>query len=123
LVQKLKTTPRNDPRYNELVMELMEKFSIPFAVFLMGMIGAPLGAQLRAGGRFAGIVISLLIFGIYYLFQATMRGLLESGFLSPYISAWLPDLFLLASCAFLMKRAGEERSINLLNRILKLQEY
>jgi lipopolysaccharide export system permease protein len=122
LVQKLKTTPRSDVRYNEMVMELMEKFSIPFAVFLMGMIGAPLGAQIRAGGRFAGIVISLLIFGIYYLFLASMRGLRESGILSPYISAWLPDLFLLASCAFLMKRAGEERSINLLNRILKLQE-
>jgi lipopolysaccharide export system permease protein len=123
LVQKLKTTPRSEPRYNEIVMELMEKFSIPFAVFLMGMIGAPLGAQIRSGGRFIGIVISILIFGIYYLFVASMRGLRESGILSPYIGAWLPDLFLLASCAFLMKRAGEERSINLLNRILKVQEY
>jgi lipopolysaccharide export system permease protein len=123
LIQKLKTTPRNEARYNDMVMELMEKFSIPLAVFLMGMIGAPLGAQMRAGGRFAGIVISLLIFGIYYLFLASMRGLRESGMLPPYIGAWLPDLFLLASCVFLMKRAGEERSINLLNRILKVQEY
>jgi lipopolysaccharide export system permease protein len=123
LIQKLNTMPRNEARYNEIVMELMEKFSIPFAVFLMGMIGAPLGAQIRAGGRFAGIVISLLIFLVYYLFLAGMRGLRESGILSPYIGAWLPDLFLLASCAFLMKRAGEERSIKLLNRILKVHEY
>jgi lipopolysaccharide export system permease protein len=123
LIQELKTTPRNEARYNEMVMELMEKFSIPLAVFLMGMIGAPLGAQIRAGGRFAGIVISLLIFLVYYLFLAGMRGLRESGILSPYIGAWLPDLFLLASCMFLMKRAGEERSIKLLNRILKVQEY
>jgi lipopolysaccharide export system permease protein len=123
LIQELKTTPRNEARYNEMVMELMEKFSIPLAVFLMGMIGAPLGAQIRAGGRFAGIVISLLIFLVYYLFLAGMRGLRESGILSPYIGVWLPDLFLLASCMFLMKRAGEERSIKLLNRILKVQEY
>jgi lipopolysaccharide export system permease protein len=123
LIQELKTTPRNEARYNEMVMELMEKFSIPLAVFLMGMIGAPLGAQIRAGGRFAGIVISLLIFLVYYLFLAGMRGLRESGILSPYIGAWLPDLFLLASCMFLMKRAGEERSIKLLNRILRVQEY
>jgi lipopolysaccharide export system permease protein len=123
LIKKLKTAPKNQARYNEMVMELMEKFSIPLAVFLMGMIGAPLGAQIRAGGRFAGIAISLLIFLVYYLFMAAMRGLRASGFLSPYIGAWLPDLFLLASCVFLMKRAGGERSINLLNRILKLQEY
>jgi lipopolysaccharide export system permease protein len=123
LLQKLKTTPRSDARYNEMVMELMEKFSIPFSVFLMGMIGVPLGAQIRSGGRFAGIVISLLVFGIYYVFVASMRGLRESGILSPYIGAWLPDLFLLASCVFLMKRAGEERSINVINRILKVQDY
>jgi lipopolysaccharide export system permease protein len=123
LVQKLRTTPRSDARYNEMVMELMEKFSIPFAVLLMGMIGAPLGAQIRAGGRFIGIVISLLIFGIYYLFLASMRGLRESGIMSPYIGAWLPDLFLLGSCVFLMKRAAKERSIDLLNRIFKVQEY
>jgi len=122
LISKLKTTPRSEMRHNEMVMELMEKFSIPLAVFLMGMIGAPLGAQIRAGGRFLGIVISLLIFLIYYLFLAGMRSLGESGTLPPYVGAWLPVLFLLASGLFLMKRAGEERSIEVLGRILRVQD-
>jgi lipopolysaccharide export system permease protein len=106
----------------EALRELMDRFSIPFAVFLMGIIGMPLGAQLRAGGRFIGIVISFIVFLLYYLLLAGFRSIGETGVVSPAIGSWVPVLFLLVGCVWLMRRAAKERTMNILERFFPLQE-
>lgn len=118
LIRQLKTVPRGEVRYNEMLIELLEKFSIPLAVFLMGIIGVPLGAQMRARGRSAGIGVSLVVFLIYYMCLAGVRGICESGTVSPVVGVWIPNLFLLVSCAYLLQRVANERSINFLPRLL-----
>ena len=122
LIQQLKTVPAGEMRHNELMIELLEKFSIPLAVFLMGIIGVPLGAQIRARGRSAGIGVSLFIFLIYYMFIAGVRSICETGSVSPAIGVWIPDLFLIVSCIYLLRRAANERPINILPRFLVKQE-
>ena len=117
LRNSLKTEPKGEVRYNDVLIELLENFSIPLAVFLMGIIGVPLGAQLRAGGRSVGIVVGLLIFLLYYMFLAGVRSLCETGAVTPLVGVWLPDLFLLISCLYLWRRASKERSINILERV------
>jgi lipopolysaccharide export system permease protein len=113
----LKTEPKGKVRYNNVLVELLEKFSIPLAVFLMGIIGVPLGAQLRAGGRSIGIIVGLIVFLLYYMFLAGVRSLCETGAVTPLVGVWLPDLFLLISCVYLWRRASKERSINILERV------
>jgi len=122
LSETIKTAAKGNIEYNEAAIELMERFAIPLAVFLMGIIGVPLGAQIRSGGRFLGIVISLVVFLMYYMFLAGVRSIGESGTVSPFIGPWLPDLFLFLSCLYLLRRAGRERSIHLFDRVLALQE-
>jgi lipopolysaccharide export system permease protein len=103
--------------YNTALVKLLEKFSIPLAVFLMGIIGVPLGAQLKSGGRTVGIVVGLIIFLIYYMCLAAVRNLCETGFVTPFIGIWAPDLFLLISCLYLWHRAIKERPIQVLEKI------
>jgi lipopolysaccharide export LptBFGC system permease protein LptF len=122
LSETLKTETQGDVEYNEAAIELMERFAIPLAVFLMGIIGVPLGAQIRSGGRFVGIVISLVVFLMYYLFLAGVRSIGETGTLSPFMGPWLPDIFLVLSTFYLLRRAGRERSIHLFDRAFGLQE-
>jgi lipopolysaccharide export system permease protein len=122
LIQQLKTVPAGEVRHNDLMTELLEKFSIPLAVFLMGIIGVPLGAQIRARGRSAGIGVSLFIFLIYYVFIAGVRSICETGSVSPAIGVWIPDLFLFVSCIYLLRRVANERPINLLPRFLLKQD-
>jgi lipopolysaccharide export system permease protein len=120
-IQELKETLKNETKgevsYNVTLIKLLEKFSIPLAVFLMGLIGVPLGAQLRAGGRSVGIVVGIIIFLIYYTFLGGVRSLCETGAVSPLVGVWLPDLFLLISCLYLWRRASKDRSINILERV------
>lgn len=123
LMEGLKGPPKPNSRRPEMLVELMERFSIPFAVLLMGLIGAPLGAQLRAGGRLVGIVVSLMIFLFYYLLLVGMRNIGGTGFLSPAVGSWIPVLFLFCACLYLMKRSEKEKSVALLEQILRVKDH
>jgi lipopolysaccharide export system permease protein len=79
-----------------------EMFSIPFAVFFIGIAGAPLGAQIRAQGRTKGIVVSLFLFLSYYIILMSARYMSENGTVSPAFGVWLPVLFLLIISIFLV---------------------
>jgi lipopolysaccharide export system permease protein len=122
LLKSLDRREKKDARYYESLREMTERFSIPFAVFLMGVIGVPLGAQLRAGGRFIGVVISFLVFLVYYLLLAGFRSIGETGVMSPAVGSWIPVFFLLAGCVWLLRRAARERTINILERFFPVQE-
>jgi lipopolysaccharide export system permease protein len=122
LTETVKSATKGGTEHNEAAIELMERFAIPLAVFLMGIIGMPLGAQIRSGGRFVGIVFSLVVFLMYYMFLAGVRSIGETGTISPFIGPWLPDIFLFVSCLYLLRRAGKERSIHLFDRVLAFQE-
>ena len=122
ILQSLKRTPEAGTNNNEVAVELMERFSIPIAVFLMGLIGVPLGAQIKSGGRLVGVVVSLLIFLLYYLSLVGMRNIGETGKLSPFVAPWIPVLLLAGICGFLIRRASRDESINLLDRIVAVRE-
>ena len=111
LVEELNNVPKGDRRRNRVMRELIEKISIPLSIIFMGMIGVPLGAQIRTRGRTAGIGISLVVFSVYYLFLTAIRSICSSGVISPAFGVWLPDLFLILSCIYLLRRASSERSI------------
>ena len=94
LLRELEHHEKGSSMYNDLLMELLEKFAIPLAVFFMGIIGAPLGAQLKSRGRTMGIVVGLTVFLVYYMCLAGVRSICETGALSPQWGVWLPDLVL-----------------------------
>ena len=114
LIQQIQTTPKRDTQRSRMMRELLEKGSIPLAVLFMGIIGVPLGAQIRARGRTAGIGVSLAVFSIYYICLMVMRSICSSGSVSPVLGVWIPDLFLLVSIIYLLRRASQERSIHFL---------
>ena len=113
LVDNLNKVAKGEVKYNEMVVELLERLSIPLAVFFMGLIGAPLGSQIRTRARSFGIFIGLVIFLIYYMCYMGVRSLCETGSLSPFIGMWFPDMFLIICCVFLLWRAASDRSINI----------
>lgn len=116
LYRGLKNQSESKKAYNEIMKELTEKFAIPGAVFFMGFIGLSLGAQIRGRGRFLGVAISLIVFFIYYLFVAGMRGIGEIGTIPPHVGMWVPDFFLCIVAVYLFYRAAKERSITIMER-------
>jgi len=114
LIRQIKASPKGDADRSKMMRELFEKFSIPLAVIFMGIIGVPLGAQMRARGRTAGIGVSLAVFSIYYICLMVVRSISSSGSVPPAAGVWIPDLFLIMTIIYLLRRAADERSINFL---------
>ncbi|NLD38273.1 MAG: YjgP/YjgQ family permease [Desulfatiglans sp.] len=95
-----------------------EMFSIPFAVFLIGIAGAPLGAHIRAQGRAKGIVISLILFLSYYVILMSVRYMCERGSVDPAFGVWLPVIFLLMISIFLLMASSGRLFFGVLNRLV-----
>ena len=104
---------RGDPERNEMMIEFLERISLPIGVFFMGLIGVPLGAQLRSRERSVGIGLSLVVFAFYYLCLAGTRSLCEPGVIPPEVGVWIPDIFLIVAFAYITKRAVKEKTIGL----------
>lgn len=119
LIRKLDTVPKGKEKYNEIMIVLMEKFTVPLAVLLMGFIGVPLGAQFKSRGRSLGVGVSLAVFAIYYLCVAGVRAISETGELPPAIGLWIPNLFLIVASIYLFRRVGKEQPINLMSGFFK----
>jgi lipopolysaccharide export system permease protein len=102
---------RGDPERNEMMVEFLERISLPIGVFFMGLIGMPLGAQLRSRERSVGIGVSLIVFAFYYMCLAGTRSLCEAGAIPPEVGVWIPDVFLIVAYATISRRAVKEKTI------------
>lgn len=111
LYNHLRQTPVNQAGYNNIGLRFYEMFSIPLAVSLLGVIGAPLGTQIRAGGLIKGIIISLGVYLFYYTCLETVRNICEMGIIPPSLGVWIPNGLLFGICLSLLIRAGRDRPL------------
>jgi len=101
----------NSIRHNELMIELMEKATLPVAIFLMGMIGVPLGVYIRGRGKYSGVGVSLMVFLAYYVCLMGSRNIGESGYLPPLVVVLIPVTFLAVFGLYAYLRIGPEKAL------------
>ena len=88
-----------------LLVAFHYKISLPWASFVLAVLGAAIGGRTRArSGSGASFGLSVVIVFAYYLLMSLCRALGESGNMMPFISAWLPNvIFLLVGIYFVRK--------------------
>ena len=98
-IGKLKSTPLNSNNQDYLhqkirsaEVEYYKKFSIPFACFVFGVVGIPLGLMVKKGGRMLGFGLGLAIIVLYYLLLQVGQNTGMNGTLSPALAMWLPNI-------------------------------
>ena len=83
-------------------MELHYRFALPVAAIVLALVGIPLGISTRKGGKSLGVMLSLLLFFVYYILMAFGRSFAKQGRVSPIIGLWLANvLFALAGIMML----------------------
>jgi lipopolysaccharide export system permease protein len=117
LIENLKKSNGKDSG-NLIGIKLFEMFSIPLATFILGLIGAPLGAHLKGREYTRGIILSLIIFLVYYISFMGVRYICETGILSPSIGVWIPVFILLFICVYLLVQTINYRSFGFLKWLL-----
>jgi len=109
MLDLLEGLPWNSKKRNEILVELLERVTLPVAVFFLCVIGVPLGTHMRARTFSFGIGAGMGVFLVYYMIFMATRSLCETGELSPLIGMWLPNLFLLVSSIYLFRRVADEK--------------
>lgn len=75
-------------------IELIKKFTLSVACLIMFFIGAPLGAIIRKGGIGTPLVISVLLFLVYYIIDNTGYKMARDGRWDVNFGIWLSTLVL-----------------------------
>ena len=110
-------------------IELQKKFTLSLACLIFFFIGAPLGAIIRKGGLGTPIVISVLLFIVYYIIDNSGYKLARDGRWAVWEGVWLSSAVLLPLGIFLTKKAIDDSAVfnadayrNFFRRLLGLHQ-
>lgn len=111
-----------DSRWLRHLEDYYKNFTFPFACFIFGFMGVPLGTFSRGSGRLGAFALGITVAIIYYLMTVTSDLLVASMYITPLLGSWLPNLLLGAMTGlFMVATARETRlpaSRDLLRRLL-----
>lgn len=114
---------KNDLVYNQSIVnaliydarrhaiEWYKKFTLSFACIIFFLIGAPLGAIIRKGGIGLPIVVSIVLFITYYIFDNTGYKMARDGLWEVGMGMWFSSMILLPLGMFLTYMAVRDAVI------------
>ena len=110
-------------------IELIKKYTLPLACLIFFFIGAPLGAIIRKGGLGTPIVISVLLFIVYYIIDNFGFKQARDGRFDVWFGIWLSSIVLMPLGIFLTYKAMNDSAVfnpdayrNFVRRLLGIQE-
>ena len=92
-------------------IDLYRKFTLAFACLIFFFIGAPLGAITRKGGLGAPVVISVVMFIIYYIIDNTGYKMAREALWPCWAGMWLSSMVLLPIGIFLTYKAATDSAL------------
>lgn len=97
------------------------RFSMPYASFILAVLGMFLGIQpprtQRTWGAGLSVVIGLAVFVLYYGLLSIGMTLGESGVVKPTLGLWLPNVVATAITIFILQRMMTERWGSILHAV------
>ncbi len=74
------------------LIEKYERFSYPFAIIILTVIGVIMSARKARGGVGFQIALGFLLAFVFIIFVIASRSLAQVGDLAPQIAAWIPTI-------------------------------
>ncbi|MCM1153016.1 MAG: LptF/LptG family permease [Muribaculum sp.] len=110
-------------------IELLKKFTLSVACLIFFFIGAPLGAIIRKGGLGTPLVISVLLFLVYYIIDNTGYKMARDGHAIVWVGMWLSTFILAPLSIYVTYKAmndsavfDKDRYVALLQRLLGIRQ-
>jgi LPS export ABC transporter permease LptF/LPS export ABC transporter permease LptG len=85
-------------------VEIQRRLSFPFACIAFALLGMPIGARPRRGGRAAGFLITLVLITGYYLMFTIGAGLARQGTIPIWAGIWSANVIVAGLGLFLLPR-------------------
>lgn len=92
-------------------IELIKKYTLSVACIIFFFIGAPLGAIIRKGGLGTPLVISVLLFLVYYIIDNMGYKMARDGHIEVWIGMWISTGALLPLGIFVTYKAMNDSAV------------
>ena len=119
LVSAIDSATEKNSRYYKYRIELMNKFSIPFACLTLGLLAVPLGIQSKARRQSYGLGLGLVFFLFYYLLLSLGWVFGKTGYYPPEIGIWVPNIVIGTLAAVFIMITVKEGPINLFSTFVQ----
>jgi lipopolysaccharide export system permease protein len=86
-------------------VELYQRTSFPFATFILTVIGVCVSSRKIRGGVGLQIALGLLLSCIYIMLMYVFRTVATTGFTSPLIGVWIPNIIFTFVALYFYKKA------------------
>ncbi|MFC5864639.1 LPS export ABC transporter permease LptF [Acidicapsa dinghuensis] len=86
------------------LIELHRRFAYPAACIVLMLIGVPLGAASRRGGKSGGFVVALCVVLVYYLLSNVGLAWAKQGRLPAFAGVWLANIVFAVVGVFLLSQ-------------------
>ncbi|MDE5629583.1 MAG: LptF/LptG family permease [Muribaculaceae bacterium] len=95
-------------------IEMQKKFTLSFACIIFFFIGAPLGAIIKKGGLGTPLIISVLLFIVYFIIDNTGYKMARDGKVAVWEGIWLSTAVLMPlGVFFTYKAVGDSAVFNM----------
>lgn len=103
----------DDIRFDDKMFTIKyhEKFTLSFVLIVLFLIAAPLGTIIRKGGLGMPLVVSIVMFILYYVINMIGIKMGKEGLLPEWAGAWLASIILFPAGLFVLSRAANESSL------------
>ena len=98
--------------------ELHKKFAFSILVVLLFLISAPLGAIIRKGGIGMPLVISVILFVLFYAVNLTGEKMGKEGIVPVWIGSWMSSMLLFPIGLIITYRASIDKSFQGSNPVM-----
>lgn len=92
-------------------IELHRRFTLSVAILVFFFIGAPLGAIIRKGGIGTPLIVSVILFIVYYIIDNTGYRMARDGQMAVWGGTWLSSGVLLPLGIFLTYKAVHDSAV------------
>lgn len=96
---------------NKIQILLHQKFTLSIACIILFFVGAPLGAIVKKGGLGIPVLITIILFLIYYVLARTGQQMAKNEVLSPFLGMWLSSFVLIPIGIFFTLKANRDSGI------------
>ena len=97
--------------YRQHQIEAIKKFTLSLSCLIFFFIGAPLGAIIRKGGLGVPVVVSVLVFIVYYIFDNSGMRMARDGQWEVWFGQTISTMVLTPIAAFFTYKANKDSTV------------